>query len=55
MFLKNFQSVKTIDLADIIIQGKFSKGTKAFLDTLKKASKRDYCVQLMSLPEYQMC
>ncbi|GAB5564831.1 MAG: DUF1800 domain-containing protein [Winogradskyella sp.] len=55
MFLKNFQSVKTNDLADIIIQGKFSQGTKAFLDTFNKASKRDYCVQLMSLPEYQMC
>ena len=28
---------------------------KKYLDSLEKESKQQYCVQLMSLPEYQMC
>ncbi|MCT4628333.1 DUF1800 domain-containing protein [Winogradskyella sp.] len=55
VFSKNFDSIATENLTDIIIQGTINKGTASFLNTLSKASKRDYCVQLMSLPEYQMC
>jgi uncharacterized protein (DUF1800 family) len=55
VFSKNFDSIATENLAEIIIQGAINKGTASFLNTLSKASKRDYCVQLMSLPEYQMC
>ncbi|MBV7268961.1 DUF1800 domain-containing protein [Winogradskyella luteola] len=55
MFLNDFKSVKTEALTDIIIQGTINNGTTAYLKTLNKASKRDFCVQLMSLPEYQMC
>ncbi|WP_299117353.1 DUF1800 domain-containing protein [uncultured Winogradskyella sp.] len=54
-FLNNFKSVKTDDLADIIIQGSINNGIAGYLKTLSKSSKRDFCVQLMSLPEYQMC
>ncbi|MBR9845226.1 MAG: DUF1800 domain-containing protein [Algicola sp.] len=32
-----------------------SDGTDTYLKTLNKNSKRNFCVQLMSLPEYQMC
>ena len=54
-FLENYKSIETKDLAEILIQGNINKGTADYLKTLSKASKRDYCVQLMSLPEYQMC
>ena len=55
VFLEDFESVKTEELSDIIIQGTINAGTIDYLKTLNKASKRDYCIQLMSLPEYQMC
>ncbi|MBC2844065.1 DUF1800 domain-containing protein [Winogradskyella flava] len=54
-FLENFKSIETENLSEIIIQGNINRGTADYLKTLSKASKRDYCVQLMSLPEYQMC
>ncbi|WP_299526199.1 DUF1800 family protein, partial [Winogradskyella sp.] len=54
-FSKNFKSITTENLVGIIIQGTINKGTSDYLKTLSKSSKRDYCVQLMSLPEYQMC
>ncbi|WP_178986593.1 DUF1800 domain-containing protein [Winogradskyella helgolandensis] len=54
-FLENFEAVPTEELQDYIIQGAINKGTADYLQTLSKVSKREYCVQLMSLPEYQMC
>ncbi|WP_299121747.1 DUF1800 domain-containing protein [uncultured Winogradskyella sp.] len=54
-FSENFKFAKTENLEDYIIQGPVNKGTLDYLETLNKGSKRDYCVQLMSLPEYQMC
>jgi uncharacterized protein (DUF1800 family) len=54
-FLKNFKTIETKNLSEVIIQGQINKGTAEYLKTLSKASKRDYCIQLMSLPEYQMC
>jgi uncharacterized protein (DUF1800 family) len=54
-FSKNFNSVKTENLQDYLIQGNINKGTANYLKTLSKSSKQEYCIQLMSLPEYQMC
>jgi hypothetical protein len=54
-FSENFKSVMTEDLHAYLIQGDINKGTSGYLDTLNKKSKKDYCIQLMSLPEYQMC
>ncbi|WP_400075419.1 DUF1800 family protein [Winogradskyella sp. R77965] len=54
-FLDNFKLVETENLKDYIIQGNINKGTEDYLKTLNKKSKQDYCIQLMSLPEYQMC
>lgn len=55
VFLKDFDGIAIENLSEIIIQGDINKGTEDYLKTLGKASKRDYCIQLMSLPEYQMC
>jgi uncharacterized protein (DUF1800 family) len=54
-FITNYEIVKSEDLSEIVIQGKVNKGTLEYLDTLNQKSKRDYCIQLMSLPEYQIC
>lgn len=42
-------------LKSLLIIPELSDGTESYLQTLSQNSKRDYCVQLMSLPEYQMC
>lgn len=55
VFLDNFKLVETENLQDYIIQGSINSGTSDYLKTLNKKSKQDYCIQLMSLPEYQMC
>lgn len=54
-FLRNFETIETENYQDYIIQGTINKGTADYLKTLNKTSKQDYCIQLMSLPEYQMC
>jgi len=55
LFLENYEVVETEDLQDYIFQGTVNKGTADYLKTLSKVSKQEYCIQLMSLPEYQMC
>jgi len=54
-FSENFKSIKTEDLKAYLIQGNMNKGTEDYLETLSKTSKQEYCIQLMSLPECQMC
>lgn len=54
-FLEKYKSIKSEELEDYLIQGNINKGTADYLKTLNKKSKQDYCIQLMSLPEYQMC
>jgi uncharacterized protein (DUF1800 family) len=54
-FLKNYELVETKNLQDYVIQGNLNNGTSGYLKTLSKSSKQEYCIQLMSLPEYQMC
>ena len=55
VFEEHFKLTKTEHLQDHIIQGKINKGTLDYLKTLNKSSKQVYCIQLMSIPEYQMC
>lgn len=54
-FEKQFNSSSFSDLKQQLIVSEISIGTKSYLKTLSQNSKRDFCVQLMSLPEYQMC
>lgn len=54
-FDKQFKAVSIHDLKRQIIIPKISNGTETYLETLSQSSKRDFCIQLMSLPEYQMC
>ncbi|MDG5490899.1 DUF1800 family protein [Psychroserpens sp. SPM9] len=54
-FNYQFKNVKVNDLKTLLIIPELSAGTETYLQTLSQSSKQDYCVQLMSLPEYQMC
>ena len=54
-FSNNFMAIEAKDLHLYLIQSLINKGTADYLKTLSKKSKQDYCIQLMSLPEYQMC
>ncbi|WCO01868.1 DUF1800 domain-containing protein [Psychroserpens ponticola] len=43
------------DLKQQLVIPELSEGTATYVKTLSQNSKRNFCVQLMSLPEYQMC
>ncbi len=55
LFKKSFRNVPIENMQDYLILSQINKGTKYFLEDLNKTSKHDHCIQLMSLPEYQMC
>jgi uncharacterized protein (DUF1800 family) len=54
-FHKNFDNFSAETLAASLLLSPINDGTKAYLKTLNTTAKREYCIQLMSLPEYQMC
>uniref|UniRef100_UPI0040480482 DUF1800 domain-containing protein n=1 Tax=Mariniflexile sp. TaxID=1979402 RepID=UPI0040480482 len=43
------------ELKTFLIVSVIDEDTDAFLSNLKIANNRDFCVQLMSIPEYQLC
>lgn len=55
VFAENFKKVSVESLPQYLLAGSLNPQSKAFLDGLEKVSKKEYCIQLMSLPEYQMC
>ncbi|TXD51355.1 MULTISPECIES: DUF1800 family protein [unclassified Polaribacter] len=42
-------------LTNLLVLSKLDKDTEAFLESLQIKSNRNFCVQLMSIPEYQLC
>ena len=54
-FEKQYENKTIADLTTLIICTQLSHGTTVYLEGLSQTSKREYCIQLMSLPEYQMC
>ena len=54
-FDEQFTNQSFNDIKEQLVIPKLSEGTANYLNTLSKTSKQDFCVQLMSLPEYQMC
>lgn len=54
-FNQNFKKVNLNDLQDYILLGELNPEASKLLGDLEKVSKQEYCIQLMSLPEYQMC
>ena len=54
-FEGNYKNESNKDLVHQIITSKINTGTAEMLERNEKLSKRDFVVQLMSLPEYQLC
>lgn len=50
-----FSDVSVSQMKDLMIASEIDKDTEALLFNLKFESKREYCIQLMSIPEYQLC
>lgn len=50
-----FEAISNVDLASVLINGKINRGTLSYIESMDKSSKQAHCIQLMSLPEYQMC
>ncbi|MFD0862575.1 DUF1800 family protein [Sungkyunkwania multivorans] len=43
------------ELRDIILNGRLTDTTRSFLNTKSDVPKKEFLIQLMSLPEYQLC
>ncbi len=54
-FNNQFKNVNINDLENHILACNMNKAADVYLESLSKVSKQEHCVQLMSLPEYQMC
>ena len=54
-FTKNFEKIPLEKLPEYLLAGHLNPKTKVFLERFEKVSKKEYSIQLMSLPEYQMC
>jgi uncharacterized protein (DUF1800 family) len=55
IFNREFLLLSDKELREILILSPIEKDTQAFLDSLAVVGKKEYLVQLMSLPEYQLC
>ncbi len=55
VFEIEFKNTKITDLKDLLILSELNEGTEQLLNQLEMDNKKDFCIQLMSLPEYQMC
>ena len=54
-FRDNFDRIDLEQLPDYILQCKLSDSTSRMFKKLRKDDKESYALQLMSIPEYQMC
>ncbi len=54
-FEENYPTKSNIDLIEQLIVAPLNIGTKQLLNDTNEVSKIDFCVQLLSLPEYQLC
>lgn len=54
-FDKNFKKAAPEDLKNCLLLSPVHPDTEALLSNLVIENKKDYCIQLMSIPEYQLC
>ena len=54
-FEENYKKESNKELVHQIITSKINSGTEEMLERNQQLSKHDFVVQLMSLPEYQLC
>ena len=54
-FNRQYGGLKPNELKRLLLVSKTDEDTESLVSNLKVASNRDFCIQLMSLPEYQLC
>lgn len=54
-FYKQFAQITTKSLKDFLIVSKIDKDTETLLSDLNIKSKKNHCIKLMSILEYQLC
>ncbi|MBT8269635.1 MAG: DUF1800 domain-containing protein [Bacteroidia bacterium] len=54
-FESEFKGIDIEEMTTYMLQTSLSEETSNMLNDLSKLNKKTFCVQLMSLPEYQMC
>ncbi|MHB0755496.1 DUF1800 domain-containing protein [Polaribacter sp. M15] len=54
-FEKQYGQVSAKELSKLLIVPPLDKDTNSYLQNLEVKSNRNFCVQLMSIPEYQLC
>ncbi len=55
IFDKKYGSLSPKELKQFLIISQIDEDTELFLDNLEINSNRNFCIQLMSIPEYQIC
>ncbi|OUR91655.1 hypothetical protein A9Q87_10140 [Flavobacteriales bacterium 34_180_T64] len=55
IFNRYFKEISFDNMSENLLLCPINEGTNQYLNDLSRISKSDFCVQLMSLPEYQMC
>ncbi|MDO6595740.1 DUF1800 domain-containing protein [Oceanihabitans sp. 2_MG-2023] len=54
-FKENFETISFNQMKENLIQCALNDGTEIFLESINKYNKKDIVIQMMSLPEYQLC
>jgi hypothetical protein len=54
-FKLNHKNTTGEQLEETLLISPLNRGTKQYLDKLADQDLKEYCIQLMSLPEYQLC
>lgn len=54
-FLSREKTTTAKQLQQILLTSPLNRGTKQYLDKLEEQDLAAFCIQLMSLPEYQLC
>jgi len=54
-FDQNYATLNAKQLQTSLLSGNLSKDASGLLAEISLENRRDYCLQLMSLPEYQLC
>ena len=54
-FEKSYGDLSSKELQSFLITSKIDGDTQNLLDNLKIESNKEFCIQLMSIPEYQLC
>ncbi len=53
-FDEDIEKLSYQEITNLLLRCALNEGTKTFLKSLEQTDKQEYCIQLMSLPEYQL-